>query len=133
MMLVLAEVLVALAPFLLIAALLRVVDHVGRRRDARCARQIAVTDAIHREMGAVVAPVVRRGADGRWRVEIAVPFDRPGTVAAIVRITDRVFGRERYGEPFRLMLTPATASVWPRAIRPAPLSAALGRSAAAAR
>ena len=57
------------------------------------ARQIELTDAIHRELGAVAAPTVHPGARGSWRVVMAVPVDRPETLGALVRITDRVISR----------------------------------------
>jgi hypothetical protein len=48
---------IALTPFLVVMALLRLADFVSARREASHARQIALTDAIHRELGAVAAPV----------------------------------------------------------------------------
>jgi hypothetical protein len=36
---------------------------------------------------------------------MALPLDRPGTVAAVVDVTNRAFGRERSG-PFRIVLSP---------------------------
>ena len=54
---------VGLAPFAAIFGMLRLVDRIGQRREARYARQIELTDAIHRELGAIVAPIVRRGRD----------------------------------------------------------------------
>jgi len=65
------------------------------------ARQIELTDAIHREVGALVAPWVMRRPGGAWRVRIAVPFERPAVVEAIVAVVRRTFtGR------FDLVLTP---------------------------
>ena len=105
----LAGLAIAVTPFFAIVALLRLVDRIARRRDAALARQIALTDAIHRELGAVAAPTVHRRLGGGWRVDMAVPSDRPGTTAALVRITERMFvapgGRE--AERFRMLLTPA--------------------------
>ena len=99
---------IALTPFLVVIALLRCADFVSARRDARVARQIALTDAIHRELGAVAAPVVSRRSGGGWLVSMAVPLDRPGTTAAIVRITERMFAPDSGGaDPLRIVLTPA--------------------------
>ena len=86
-----------------------------RRRDTRYARQIALTDAIHCELGAVVAPFVTRRR-GEWVVSMRVPFDRPATVAAILSVTERAFASTGYpGDgPYRITLTPA-----PREPRPA--------------
>ena len=49
---------VAATPLAVIAALLRLVDRIERRRDACHARQIELTDAIHRALGAAAAPTV---------------------------------------------------------------------------
>jgi hypothetical protein len=98
---------IALTPFLVVIALLRLADSVSARRDARHTRQIALTDAIHRELGAVAAPVVSRRPGGGWLVSMAVPLDRPGTTAAIVRITERMFARDGGVDPLRILLTPA--------------------------
>jgi hypothetical protein len=97
---------IALTPFLVVITLLRLADLVSARREASLARQIALTNAIHRELGAVAAPVVSRGPGGGWLVSMAVPLDRPGTTAAIVRITERMFARDGV-DPLRILLTPA--------------------------
>jgi len=73
---------VTLVPVLVVVALLSVAERVQRRRALLAARQVAVTDAIHRELGPVVAPVAqRRGLTG-WELRIAVPAERPDLVAA---------------------------------------------------
>ena len=101
---------IALTPFLVVIALLRLADFVSARREAIHARQIALTDAIHRELGAVAAPVVSRRPGGGWLVSMAVPLDRPGTTAAIVRITERMFAPDGRGvDALRILLTPAAA------------------------
>ena len=61
------------------------------RRDARHARQITLTDAIHRELGAVAAPFVTRRR-GEWLISVRVPLDRPAMVTAILSVTEREFG-----------------------------------------
>ena len=98
---------IALTPFLVVIALLRLADFVSARREASLGRQIALTNAIHRELGAVAAPVVSRRPGGGWLVSMAVPLDRPGTTAAIVRITERMFARTDGVDPLRILLTPA--------------------------
>ena len=70
---------VAVVVGLPVAALLvalSVVDIVQRRRADVIARQIEVTDAIHREFGAVVAPTVRRAGRG-WRVTLPMDARHP--------------------------------------------------------
>jgi hypothetical protein len=90
---------VVLLPASLVAAVLLAVGRIDRARAARIARQVAVTDAIHRELGAVVAPVVKRRFGRDWRVEMAVPFESPAIVGHVVSIAHtamlRAAGRRR--------------------------------------
>jgi hypothetical protein len=117
---------VVLAPFAVIVGLLRLADRTAERRDARYARQIELTDAIHRELGAIVAPTVRRRRGGGWLISLAVPLDPPGTIATVLRITDERFGAEsRSGRaPYEVVLTrpvmdtPPAASHRARPIEP---------------
>jgi hypothetical protein len=96
-----------LAPFGAIVACLVVAERVQRRRDDRYAHQIELTDAIHRELGAITAPFVRKRRDGRWLVSMTVPLDRPDTVATILRVTDRFFASDpaRDGARYEIVLT----------------------------
>ncbi len=89
-------IMIALIPFLAIWGLLRFARAVERRRDARVARQIALTDAIHRELGAVAAPNVRR------TVSMRLALAREGTVGTITRITNDFFRRLDRQDPPRL-------------------------------
>src|SRR5262245_33993625 len=66
-----------------------------RQADVR-ARQIALTDAIHERLGAVVAPLVRRGRRG-WQVHIAVSFEHRATMDAVLAVVREVFA-PRMGE-----------------------------------
>jgi hypothetical protein len=82
---------------------------VARRRERRLAelhaRQIEVTEAIHRRMGAVVAPTAREGAHGGWQLVIPVPWARPDVVAEVLDVageTARTFDRR---EPVEIVLT----------------------------
>ncbi len=95
---------VILIPFLAVWALVRIRTAFERRRDAGVARQIALTDAIHREMGAVAAPVVRRGWLSGWTVSIPIPLDHEATVGAIARITTNLFRRLDAQDPPRLRM-----------------------------
>jgi hypothetical protein len=73
----LVVILVVLAvPTAALLGLLHLAAVLERRRDAVIARQVALTDAIHRVMGAVVAPVVRRSRGG-WVGVLAVPAGHP--------------------------------------------------------
>src|SRR5205823_13508386 len=95
---------IGVAPFLVIVGLFRLIDRIGRRREEGLARQVELTDAIHRELGAAAAPIVRRRLGGEWLVTMRAPLDRPGTVAALVRITDRVFARRSGAQRHRLVI-----------------------------
>ena len=59
------------------SALLAWTSRRERLRGEVVARQIALTDAVHERLGAVIAPVVRRRRRGGWQVRIAVRFERP--------------------------------------------------------
>src|SRR2546428_6701025 len=97
----LTVVVVGLFPCLTLLALLGLTARVERRRAAVIARQIELTDAIHREVGALVAPWVMRRPGGAWRVRIAVPFERPAVVEAIVAVL-----RPAVPGPLRPLVTP---------------------------
>jgi hypothetical protein len=86
----LAAVLVLGVPVVMLVGLLKLVDALQRRRAAVIARQIEVTDAIHREFGAIVAPIVRR-ARGGWRVTLPMDPARPGA-ARVVDLAARTLG-----------------------------------------
>jgi hypothetical protein len=72
---------IVLLPFLAVWGLLALAGSRERRREARVFRQIALTDAIHREMGAVAAPEVHRTWSGEWVVSVRVALSREATVA----------------------------------------------------
>jgi hypothetical protein len=85
--------LLSLSPLLAVGVLLELAAWRDRRRQAGIARQIALTDAIAGELGAIVAPVVTPALWGPWTVRIPVPFSRPLTVARILAITHRALAR----------------------------------------
>lgn len=86
---------VAILPLTLLTTVLLVVGRVQGARDRRIARQIAVTDAIDRELGVIVAPLVRRRFGGGWRVEVPVPFESPAVVGSVVTIAHAVLSPSR--------------------------------------
>jgi hypothetical protein len=89
-MLTVIGVLVATAPFVVVFALLAWTSRLQRlRRDVQ-ARQVALTDSVHARLGAVAAPVVRRGRRG-WQVRIAVPFERPAMTEGVLAIVVEAF------------------------------------------
>lgn len=98
---------VAVLPILSVAALLEMAAWRERRRQAAIGRQIALTDAIAHELGAVVAPVVKKRLLGPWEVRIAVPFTRPTTVGTVLSIAHRVLSiAERRAGRYQIVLTP---------------------------
>lgn len=99
---------VAISPIVAVVLLLELAAWRERRVKAAVARQIALTDAIAAEFGAIVAPVVRKPLWGPWEIEIAVPFARPAAVGTILSIAHRVLAfaeRTRPGR-YRIVLTP---------------------------
>lgn len=107
----------AALPFVAVGGLLWLAGMIGRRREARITRQIALTDAIHRELGAAAAPEVQRSWTRGWIVSMRVPLHREGTVGAITRITHDLFRRlDRQDPPrLRLVLIPPEQRPWERA------------------
>ncbi len=95
-------------PIVAVVALLELAEWSARRRRAAIARQIVLTDAIAAELGAIVAPVVRKPLWGPWEVRIAVPFARPTTIGQVLSIAHRVFAfAERMSAGrYRIVLTP---------------------------
>lgn len=99
----------ALLPFAAVGGLLWLARVIRGKREAGIARQIALTDAIHRELGAVAAPDVKRSFwTGAWTVSVRLPLHREGVVGVITRITHDLFRRlDRQDPPrFRLVLIP---------------------------
>jgi len=100
-----------------VAGPLVLADWIHARRRETIARQIAVTDAIHGELGAVVAPVVTRRLGGPWEVVIPVPFDRPALVERVLAIAHRTLASSR-GRDVRIVLTPQARVAAPSYIAP---------------
>ena len=91
----LVGLMLASSPIVLTVALLAAAERRDRRVRAEVGRQIALTDALHARLGALLAPVVRRQGRG-WQVSVAVPIERPSVVGAVLATADEVFGREAY-------------------------------------
>jgi hypothetical protein len=106
-------VMIALIPFLAVWALLALARVREERRQARVFRQIALTDAIHRELGAAAAPDVHRTWSGEWVVSVRVALSREATVGSIARIANDLFRRLDGQEPPRLRVV-----LMPREVRP---------------
>jgi len=89
-------VLTLLAPFALLAVWLWLAQVRHRARLEAGERQIALTEAIHGRLGAVVAPSVVPRLGGSWEVTIPVPFHRPELVGSILDIAHRTLRDARY-------------------------------------
>ena len=99
----------ATSPIALTAALLVMAERRANRVQAEVARQIALTDALHARLGALVAPVVRQRA-GVWRITVAVPTEQPAVVGAVLTTVDEVFGRVAYELRLRRQVSLAPAA-----------------------
>jgi hypothetical protein len=102
------------------------VDWLRKRRQEEIARQVALTDAIDGQLGAVVAPVVTKPFFGPWEIRIAVPLYQSAKVAGILSVVDDAFPCDGLAgsRPYRLFLTArpdppreASASRKPRSAR----------------
>lgn len=95
-----------LAPSVLtVAALLGVSGWVQRHRSRVIARQVMLTDAVHREFGAVVAPFVRKRPWGPWTAVMAVPSEHLALAGRLVGLAHQVLGADGAPEEVRVVLT----------------------------
>ena len=101
MLTAIAVLVVLLGPLVVIVGPLLLVEEFQQRRARVIARQIRLTDAIHAELGALVAPVVEKHAFRPWRVIFALADGRTAEVGRLIAITYRVIGAE-LGAPDRL-------------------------------
>jgi hypothetical protein len=103
-----AVLVVTLSPIVAVVGLLQLAAWRERRRHLAIAHQIALTDTLARELGAVVAPVVWKPWRGPWQIEIPVPAARPATAAAVLTVVQRAlaYGERMSPGRYRLVLTP---------------------------
>jgi hypothetical protein len=114
---VLVTLLVAAAPFAIVFGLLAWAGRRERLRSDVQACQVALTDAVHARLGAVVAPLVRRRWRG-WQVRLAVPFDRPAMTIAVLRVVLEVFAPREGGQrSLEVILTRQRGVLGPRPVR----------------
>jgi hypothetical protein len=101
-----AIALVLLTPAIVIAAIAEAIE-ARRNATARVlARQIRLTDAVHAELGAIVAPIVEKPAFRPWRVVFPMRALRAADVDRLVSIADRVLGDElRSPEHLQIVFT----------------------------
>ena len=105
----LVAVVMLVAPIAALAALMWLTARRQARRQAEILRQIALTDALHARLGALLAPVVR-WRHRAWQVAVAVPFERPEVVGTVLTAADQVLGGARY-EVVLSRQTPAAPAV----------------------
>lgn len=96
---------VTLIPAAIIVPVAWLFQHLHDVRELSVQRQIVVTDAIHRELGAVVAPVVRKRPWGPWQLLLAVELDRPDFVESVLRAARRAL-EPLTNAPFEIVLVP---------------------------
>ena len=77
--------------FALIGGPMVLTDWVRKRREAVIARQIALTDALDKRFGTIVAPVVTRPLFSPWEIRITVPLHRFPILARMLAALDEVF------------------------------------------
>jgi hypothetical protein len=106
-----AVVIMALSPLPSLVAIPVFTTWGARGRAVIVRRQIEPTDAIDRELGARVAPVVRRPYYGPWQIRIAGPFPRravgPRVLDIVLAALERMPGR------YEVVLTGGDGSGWP--------------------
>ena len=108
----LAAVIVALVPVSTVIGLLVLAGRVQRRREEATAQQARVTDAIHKELGPVAAPLVATRVGRPWQVLIPMPVDRPGLTSKVLTVAHRALA----GSPtrFEIVFVPRDARQEPR-------------------
>ena len=87
---IVAALAVLLTPAVILVAGLLAIETRQRAHNEVIARQIMLTDAVHAELGAIVAPVVEKRAFRPWRVVFAVHDDGVREVGRLDAITERV-------------------------------------------
>ncbi len=75
-----------------------------RREDVR-RRQIALTDAIHGQLGPVVSPEVRKALWGPWQIHMALPFTQPAEVGRILTAVDGILSATGETDQYQIVLT----------------------------
>ena len=104
MMTIVLMVLIATSPIWLVMGLLWLAERRAEGHARRVALQIQVTDAVHRELGAVAAPEVTGGPGRGWRVRVRVP-GRPALIGPLVQIVEGTM-KHASRRPFEIVLLP---------------------------
>lgn len=85
-----------LLAFVLVGGPAVLMDWLRKRSNEAIRCQIALTDAIDSQLGPIVSPVVKNPLWGPWKVQIAVPFSRPGAVGTILQLVDELLTTSDY-------------------------------------
>ncbi len=103
--------LIVLVPIVALVGALVIASWFEQAHARVVACQIALTDAIHRHLGAVAAPVVRRRVGDRWEVVIPLNLGDPTTVADVVSVAGRALPHLECGalRHARIVVTGRTA------------------------
>lgn len=80
-----------LLAFALVGGPMLLADWFRKRRQTAVEWQIALTDALDGELGAIVSPVVTKPLLGPWEIRIAVPVQRSAVVGRILSVVDDMF------------------------------------------
>ena len=67
--------------FVLVGGPVLLMDWLRGRRQTAIERQIALTDALDEQLGAIVAPMVTRRLFGPWEIQLVVPYLRSAVMA----------------------------------------------------
>src|SRR5258706_980458 len=103
---------VIILPAASLTTLLLLAEWRQRARQRRLVRQVVVTEAIDAELGAIVAPFIKRRFPRGWRLEVAVPFDEPALVGQVVALAHAAMQRmDPHASPLEIVLTAQTPEV----------------------
>ena len=84
-------------------------DWFRTRREEATKRQIAITDAIHGQVGPVVSPEVTKPFWGPWQIRMAVPFTQPTEVGRILAVVNGLLSATNQLDQYQIVLTPREA------------------------
>jgi hypothetical protein len=101
----LGMLLVSVYAFLWIGIPILLITWVRRRREEAIRLQIALTDAIHWELGAIASPVVENPLWGPRQVRIDAPLTQPAMVGRILAVTHAVLSAAEPTNPIRYRVT----------------------------
>jgi hypothetical protein len=101
----LGMLLVSMYAFLWIGVPILLTTWVRKRREEAIRLQIALTDAIHWEFGAIASPVVENPVWGPRQVRIDAPLSQPAMVGRILAVIHAVLSAAEPTNPIRYRVT----------------------------